>query len=96
MNEQSTYAPGDAENLRAELLDTRAELSEARAEIAELKDELRDLEEADDEPDFYCDHDGYVDEEIVAEIRRLIHRKQYDDAIELADRNLPGRLRYAA
>lgn len=82
-----------------QLAEAKADLVASNVEIEELKGKITDLEDTlsdyDSEPDFDND-EYYVETEKLAEVRRLIYRKQYEDAIEMADRELPARLRYAS
>jgi hypothetical protein len=81
------------------IAELEAELAEAKGEIDDLKTKILLLEdEVSEVGDCDCiDYDGdeFIPAETVADIRRFVHRKQYEDAIELADRELPSRLRYA-
>lgn len=80
-----------------QIAELEEELAVADARIAELEDEVSDLEsELEDASGEIFDEDEWVEAEVLSEVRRLIHRGQFGEAIELADRNLPGRLRYAA
>jgi phage shock protein A len=80
-----------------QIAELEQELAEADTRIAELETEVGNLEaELEDATGEAFDEDYYVEAEVLSEVRRLIHRGQFGEAIELADRHLPGKLRYAA
>lgn len=80
--------------LEAELAEAKGDIDDLKVKVLLLEDEVA---EAGDSLEGYVDYDSdeFIPAEIVADIRRFVHRKQYEDAIELADRELPSRLRYA-
>lgn len=85
----------DLEMARADTRAAEETIREKNGEIAELKDALALLEEEVGPSYSFEEDDEYVAAELLSEMRRLVHRKQYEDAIELADRELPSRYRYA-
>lgn len=84
------------EELEGELEELEGELRDAKAEISGLRNELSEAEDAVGDWFDYDNCDDYVSSDVLSQVRKLVARGQYSDAIDYADRHLPARLRYAS
>ncbi len=83
--------------LKQKITELESDLAEAEDRISDLESEVSGLEsDLEDASGEAFNEDDYVEASVLSEVRRLIHRGQIEDAIELADRHLPRRFRYAA